>query len=88
MNLYFLCLVASVAGSVATLGDGSVAGSFIGSAARSGVGWCVRILSKLFIGNNKLLKIFSLALNNNRNLFRKDFFSSVFVTFFRILLIH
>ena len=42
------------------------------SAAGSAAGSCVRIVSKFFIGNNlllKLLRTFSLALNNNPKLF-------------------
>ena len=65
-NLDLLCLV----------GVGSVATSGVGV----GAGLRVRILSKLFIGNNlllKLLRIFFLALNNNPKLFKKDFFPSV-----------
>ena len=57
---------------------GSVATSGVGSAAGSGVG----ILSKFFLRNNlllKLLRTFSLILNNNPKLFKKDFFSNVFV---------
>ena len=49
----------------------------IGSVAGS----CVGILSKSFIGNNlllKLLRTFSLELNNNSKLFKKHFSSSVF----------
>ena len=77
LDFYCLAGVASVAGfrvdSVAT--SSSVAGS---------VGSHVAILSKFFIGNNLLLKILrkiSLALNNNPKLYKKDFFSSVFVPF-------
>ena len=43
-----------------------------GSVAGSGVGSRVGVLSKFFIGKNlylRLLKTFSLALNNNRKLF-------------------
>ena len=65
---------------------GSVAGSFAtsGSVAGSGVGSHVVVLFKYFIRNNLLLKLlatFSLALNNNPKLFKKDFFSSIFVLF-------
>ena len=55
---------------------------FVGSVATSGVGSCVGRLSKFLIGNNlllKLIKTFSLALNNNPKLFKKDFFSSDFI---------
>ena len=41
----------------------------------AGVGSCVRILSKLFIGKKLLLKLsktFSLTLNNNPKLFKRD----------------
>ena len=64
--------------------------AFVGSVAGSGsvVGFVVStrvgILSKFFIGNNqflKLLRTFSLALNNNPKLFKKDFFLSTFVLF-------
>ena len=51
--------------------------AFVGSVATSGVGSRVVILSKYFIGNNRLLKLlktFSLALSNNPKLFRTDFF--------------
>ena len=50
----------------------SVATSGFGSAVGSVVGWLVGILSNFFIGNNlplKLLRTFSLALNNNPKLF-------------------
>ena len=56
--------------------SGSVAVS--GSVAGPGVG----MLSKYFVGNNlclKLLRTFSLALNNNPTLFKKYFFSSAFI---------
>ena len=49
-----------------------------GSVAGPGVG----MLSKYFVGNNlrlKLLRTFSLALNNNPKLFKKYFFSSAFI---------
>ena len=62
----------------------ATSGSAAGSATGSGVGSRVGILSKFFIGNNlllKLLRTFSLALNNNPKISRKDFFSSVFVSF-------
>ena len=55
-------------------GSGSFATS--GSVAGSGVGSCVVILSKFFIGNNlllKLLRAFSLALNNSPQLCKKIF---------------
>ena len=66
-----LCLVfefVAFVGFVAT--SGSVAGSRVG------------ILSQFFIRNNlllKLLRTFSLALNNNPKLFKKYFLSSAFV---------
>ena len=50
-----------------------------GSVAGPGVG----MLSKYFVGNNlrlKLLRTFSLALNNNPTLFKKYFFSSAFIS--------
>ena len=71
-NLDFLCLVG--------VGSGSAFG--VGSAAVSGVGLRVGYLSKFFMGNNlllKLLRTFSLGLNDNPMLFKKDFISSVFV---------
>ena len=70
-NFYldFLCLVGIA--SVAGLGIGSVATP--GSASVSDfVRSCVDILSTFFTGNNlllKLLRTFSLALNNNTMLF-------------------
>ena len=51
-----------------------------GSVAGPGVGSRLGISSIFFIGNNlllKLLRTFSLVLNNNPKLFKKDFFSSV-----------
>ena len=77
-KLDFLCLV-----GVASV----VVDSAASSAAFSGVGSRVGILSKLFIGNNlllKLLKTLSLALNNNPKLCKKDFFSSAFVPFSKL----
>ena len=70
-----MCLVG--VGSVAGFGVGSVAtsGSVVGS-----VGSRVGILSKFVIENNLLLKLvrtFSLVLNNNSKLFKKDFFRVV-----------
>ena len=62
--------------------------AFVGSAASfvagSGVRSRVAILSKFFIGNNLLLTLLrslflALKLNNNPKLFKKDFFSNVFV---------
>ena len=54
----------------------------VGSVAGSDVGSRVGILSKFFIGNNlliKLLRAFSLALNNNPKLFfKKKFFQLIF----------
>ena len=44
-------------------------GSIAGSAATSGVGSRVGILSNFLIGNNLPLIIFSLALKNNSKLF-------------------
>ena len=64
---------------------------YVGSVATSGVGSRAGILSKFFIGNNlllKLLRAFSLALNNIPKLFKKDFFSKVFIPlskFFNLL---
>ena len=80
MVFAYVAFVGSVASS------GSVAGSFAnsGSVAGSGVGSHVEILSKYFIRNNlllKLLRTFSLALSNNTKLFKKYFFSNVFVPF-------
>ena len=77
---------ALVAGSGSFATSGSVTGSFVtsGSVAGSGVGSCVVILSKFFIGNNlllKLLRAFSLALNNSPQLCKK------FSTFFQNSLI-
>ena len=80
-SLDFLCLV-SVA-SVVGFGISSVVTSGVVSAT----GWRVGISSKLFIGNNlfsKLIRAFSLALNNNRKLSKKDFFSIVFVPFSKL----
>ena len=57
-------------GSVATSGVGSVATSCVGSAGGSRLAF----LSKFLIRNNlllKLLRTFSLALNNNSKLFKK-----------------
>ena len=55
---------------------------FVDSVATFGsdIGSRVGISSKFFIGNNllKLLGTFSLALNSNYKLFKKDFFSGVF----------
>ena len=54
---------------------------FAGFVASSGVGSHVEIWFKFFIGNNLLLKVlrtFSLAVNNNHKLLKKDFFSSDF----------
>ena len=68
-----MCLVGSVAGSVATSGSFGTTGSVAGSAVGSRAG----ILFKFFIENNlvlNLLRTFSLALNNNPKLFKKDFF--------------
>ena len=45
-------------------------------------GACSGACSRSFIGNNlilKLLRTFSLTLNNNPRLFKKDFLSSIFV---------
>ena len=61
---------------------GSVATSGVGSAAGSGVG----ILSKFFLGNNlllKLLRTFSLVLNNNLSYLKKTFFQ-MFLYLFQI----
>ena len=58
--------------------------------AYSRVGSCVYILSKLFLGNNLLLKLlvtFSLALNNNPNLSEKTFFQ-VILYLYQNYLIH
>ena len=54
----------------------------VGYVASSGVGSRVGILSKFLIGNNLLLKLFrtfSLALNNNPKLFKKNSFSIAFL---------
>ena len=54
----------------------------VGSVASSGVCSRFGILSKLFIGNNlvlKLLRTFSLALNNNPKLFKKTLFHLFFL---------
>ena len=51
--------------------------AFVGSVATSDVDSRVGILSKFFIGNNLLLKVlrtFSLALNNSSKLFQKIIF--------------
>ena len=72
-NLDFMCLVG--VGSIFTFG--------VGSAALFGVGSRVGYLSKFFMGNNlllKLLRTFSVALNDNSTLFKKDF---VFVALIR-----
>ena len=50
----------------------------------------IHVLSKLFIGNNlllKLLRAFSIVLKNNRKLFKRDFFnfSHTFIKFFNSL---
>ena len=77
----FVAFVAFV-GSVATSGSGGTCGLVATSGVVSAAGSCVGILSIFIIGNNlllKLLRTFSLALNNNPNLFKKDFFSSVFI---------
>ena len=60
---------------------------FSASVAYSGVGSRVYILSKLFLGNNLLLKLlitFSLELNNNPILSKKNFFSSDFIPLSRL----
>ena len=47
----------------------------------SRVGSCIGILSKFSIGNNLLLKLlgtFSIILNNNPKLFKKNYFSIIF----------
>ena len=78
-DLYFLCL----------FGVGSVTGFGVGSAAGSCIRSHVGILSKFFIGNNlllKLLRTFSLALNNNPKLF-KITFVQVFLSLFHNTLI-
>ena len=75
-----MCLVGVV--SVAGFGIGSVATS--GSVAGSRVG----ISSKFFIGNNlllKLLRTYSLALNNNPKLYKKRLCFNSFCTFFKII---
>ena len=59
--------------SVAAFSVDSVASSGVGSTA----GWGAEILSKFFIGSNlllKLLRTFSLAVNNNPELFKKRIF--------------
>ena len=83
-NKDVLRLVSTFVASVAFVAF--VTGSFaiFGSVAGSGTGSRVGILSKFFIGNNLLLKLvrtFSLALNNNPKLFKKDFLPSAFVPF-------
>ena len=60
---------------------------FSAPVAYSGVGSRVYILSKLFIGNNLLLKLLitlSLELNNNPILSKKNFFSSDFIPLSRL----
>ena len=64
-NLYFLCLV------------GSIAGFVVGSDLVS----CIRISPKFFIWNNMLLKLLrtvSLSLNTNPKLFEKTIFQLCF----------
>ena len=59
-----------------------------GSVAGSGVGSRVGIWSTFFIGNNlflKVLRTFSLVLNNSAKLFKKYFFLKSFYTFIKIL---
>ena len=54
----------------------------VGSVSGSGVDLRVGISSRSFIGNNLLLKLsgtFFLALNNNPNWFKENFFSLVFL---------
>ena len=61
-----------------------------GSVAGSGVGSRVGILSKFFIANNLLLKLFRnffLTLNNNPKLYKKDFFQA-FLNLYQNSLIH
>ena len=80
-NEDILRLVFAFVGSFAT------SGSVPGTAAGSGV----EILSKFFIGNNlilKLLRTFSLALNNNPKIFLKYSFLQVFLHLFQISFIH
>ena len=79
----FVPFVAFVA-SGATFGSVAVSAATSGSVAGSGVGWSFVTSSKFFIGINLLLKlsrIYSLALNNSPKLFKKDFFSSAFISF-------
>ena len=74
MNEQPLHLIYAFVFFVATSGSVAVSGSVAGP----GVG----MLSKYFVGNNlrlKLLRTFSLALNNNPKLFKKYFFSSAFI---------
>ena len=90
-NEDILRLVFAFVGSCAT--SNSVAGSFATSGSVSGTaaGSGVEILSKFFIGNNlilKLLRTFSLALNNNPKIFLKYFFLQVFLHLFQISFIH
>ena len=62
---------------------------FVGSVASSGVGSHVGILSKFFIGNSlllKLLKNFSLALNDKRRSFKKNCFSIAFYLYLNYLI--
>ena len=82
----FCCFCCFFFGSVTTSGSGVTSG-FV---ATSGVGSRVGILSKFFIGINLLLNLlgtFSLALNNNPKLFKKDFFQ-VFLYLYQNSLIH
>ena len=95
MNIFcvkFLLLLLLLLLLVPFATSGSVAGSFAtsGSVAGSVVGSRVGILSNFFTGNNlylKLLRTFSLALNNNPKLFQKDVFQ-VLLYLFQNFLIH
>ena len=63
--------------------------AFVGSVATSDVGSRVGILSKFFIGNNLLLKVlrtFSIALNNSSKFFQKIIFSC-FLSFSKVFVL-
>ena len=78
--------------SVAGFGVSFVATFVVASAACSttfsGGGSLVEVLSNFFIGINllsKLSRTFSVALNNNPELFKKKFFSNVYALFSKFL---
>ena len=69
--LFLLLVSGSVAGLFTTSGSSARSFATFGSVASAGVGTRIGTLSKLFIGNNLLLKplrTFSLALSNNTKL--------------------